>query len=163
MAQDDYFRDWFMANQDALVRFGYLCSGDESLAEELVADAVARMWPSWRRRHIDNPGGYVRRIMTNALTDRRRREAVARRIAETQRVGGAVPDPTGPAADRVTLWPLVLALPPEQRAVIVLRYFEGRSEAEIAELLGVPPGTVKSRASRALAQLRSRLEEPIHG
>ena len=163
MLQDDSFDDWFAANRDALVRYGYLCCGDPELAEDLVAEAVARVWPGWRRRRIDNLDGYVRRTMTNALTDRRRRRAIAQRTMARERLGGATPDPAGPAADRTTIWPLVLGLPPKQRAVIVLRYFEGRSEAEIAQLLDISPGTVKSRASRALDALRTRLEEPVHG
>ena len=68
-----------------------------------------------------------------------------------------------PSDDQLTLWPLVLALPPKQRAVIVLRYYESRSEEEIAELLDLPPGTVKSRAARGLDQLRAQLREVPHG
>lgn len=163
MLQDDAFDHWFAANRDALVRYGYLCCGDHALAEELVADAVARVWPRWRRRRIENLDGYVRRVMTNALNDRQRRHRVAQRAVERHRPAVATPDPADPTTDRVTMWPLVLALPPKQRAVIVLRYFEGRSEAEIATFLDISAGTVKSRASRALDQLRTQLEEPIHG
>ena len=157
------FDAWFAANRDALVRYGYLCCGDRELAEELVADAVARVLPGWRRHRIENLDGYVRRAITNRLTDRHRRRRIAARVGARERTGAATPDPSDATADRLTVWPLVLSLQARQRAVIVLRYFEGRSEAEIARILDISPGTVKSRASRALDQLRTQLEEPAHG
>lgn len=164
MLQDAHFRDWFAGAKDGLVRYAYLCCGDRDVAEDLVADAVARMWPAWRGGRITNPDGYCRRIITNRLTDRRRRVAVKRRIDAGVRADRAsTPDPTGASDDQLTLWPLVLALPAKQRAVIVLRYYEARSETEIAELLDVSPGTVKSRASRGLDRLRAQLQEVPHG
>jgi RNA polymerase sigma factor (sigma-70 family) len=66
-----------------------------------------------------------------------------------------VRDPT--PDDRLALWPLVKALPPRQRAVVVLRYYEGMSEREIADTLQIAPGTVKSTASAALATLRQAI------
>ncbi|MFT5201944.1 MAG: RNA polymerase sigma-70 factor (sigma-E family) [Candidatus Aldehydirespiratoraceae bacterium] len=164
MLNDDHFQDWFQEAKDGLVRYAYLCCGDEHLAEELVADAVARMWPAWGGSRIINPDGYVRRIIANRLTDRRRRSAVKRRVDDQLRASDIfTPDPSTAAVDQMTVWPLVLALPAKQRAVIVLRYFESRSEAEIAEILDLSPGTVKSRASRGLSQLRAQLEVVPHG
>ena len=163
MLDDDDFRRWFTGAEDGLVRYALLCCGDLDVAEDLVADAVARLWPAWRTGRIENPDGYVRRIIANRLTDRRRRAAVRRRVEAGIRPTVATADPTDVADDQLTLWPLVLALPPQQRAVIVLRYYESRSEEEIADLLDVPPGTVKSRAARGLDQLRARLREVPHG
>ena len=163
MLDDAHFQRWFGEARDGLVRYAYLCCGDRDLAEELVAEAVARLWPSWRSGRVENPDGYVRRIIANKLTDRRRRAAVKRRIDQRSRPTVVTPDPADGAIDELLLWPLVLALPPAQRAVIVLRYYEARTEAEIARMLDVAPGTVKSRAARGLDQLRAQLEEVSHG
>ena len=84
-------------------------------------------------------------------------------VAPARVVTDAPPDRAGPASEydggREAVWEFVASLPPRQRAVIVLRYYEQLSEAEIAEALGVSPGTVKSQASRAIAALRARLPE----
>lgn len=163
MLDDTHFQRWFADAKDGLVRYAFLCCGDHDVAEELVAESVARLWPAWRSGRIESPDGYVRRIIANKLTDRRRRAAVKRRIDQAARPAVATPDPTDGTVDQLLLWPLVLALPPAQRAVIVLRYYESRSEAEISDLLDIAPGTVKSRAARGLDQLRSQLQEVAHG
>ncbi len=163
MLEDDHFQRWFSEAQDGLVRYAYLCCGDRDHAEELVADSVARLWPTWRSGRVQNPDGYVRRIIANKLTDTRRRAAVRRRVDRQMRSDGVTGDSTAATDDELTLLPLVLGLPPKQRAVIVLRYYESRSEEEIASLLDLPAGTVKSRAARGLDQLRAQLSEVPHG
>lgn len=112
MLQDDHFQRWFGEARDGIVRYAYLCCGDTDLAEELTADAVARLWPAWRTGRIENPDGYVRRTIANKLTDRRRRRAVERRVSARLGSDTVTADPTGSADDSLTLWPLVLALPP---------------------------------------------------
>jgi RNA polymerase sigma factor (sigma-70 family) len=149
------FASLYRTDRDRLVRLAYLISGDLDLAEEAVADAVVRTWRAHRHRTIDDPGRYLTRAVVNACTDRFRRAAIRRRAASL-RSG----DDRGiawieeQATDGVVVRAALQSLPVDQRAVVVLRYYEGRSEQEIAALLGIPAGTVKSRLARALARLR---------
>ncbi|MFL6155491.1 MAG: sigma-70 family RNA polymerase sigma factor, partial [Marmoricola sp.] len=102
-----------------------------------------------------SPDAYVRRIMTNAFISSRRPLRASR-----ERLVDAVPErqsPQGTDDERLLLWPHIAALPPKQRAVIVLRYYEDLSEQQIADALGCSPGTVKSNASLALQSLRNRM------
>ncbi len=161
--RSDEIGDWFDAARDGLIRYAYLMCGDRDLADELVADAVARSWPRLRRGSIDNPDGYVRRVITTRLTDRRRHEAVrSRYLADARAVppDDVTSDDQSRVADQLTVLELLAGLPGEQRAVIVLRFHEDRSESEIADLLEIAPGTVKSRCSRALEQMRRELQGP---
>jgi RNA polymerase sigma factor (sigma-70 family) len=102
-----------------------------------------------------SPDAYVRRILTNAFLSSRRPLRISR-----ERLVDQVPEigiSDAATHDRLLLWPHVAALPPKQRAVIVLRYYEDLTELEIADALGCSPGTVKSNASLALKSLRARI------
>jgi RNA polymerase sigma-70 factor (sigma-E family) len=143
-----------------LVRTAYAVCGDLGVAEDAVQTAFAKAYRSWRRiSRLDAPEAYLRRMAVNeVLSDRRR----ARRKHEVtsaeppERQGRPDDDPF--AGDE--LWRAVAALPPRQRAVLVLRYYEDLSEQQIADALGCRPGTVKSQASAALASLRGRVHPP---
>ena len=149
------------ARQAALLRTAYLLTGDRAGAEDLVQTALAKLYLSWDRvREREAIDGYVRRIIVNehnSLWRRawKRREHVAETMPERPFVD-EYDDGRGAA-----LWSFVRSLPPRQRAVIVLRYYEELSEAETAAVLGVSVGTVKSQASRALAGLRERAPRSI--
>jgi RNA polymerase sigma-70 factor (sigma-E family) len=133
---------------DAMSRLAFLLVGSNEQAEELVHDAFARLYERWDR--VDNPGAYLRTSVVNGCKDRLRRRSTERRHPT------AAP---GSAEDDVDLLADVLAaLPVKQRAAIVLRFYEDRSEADIADLLGVRPGTVKSLLHRGLARLREVIE-----
>jgi RNA polymerase sigma-70 factor (sigma-E family) len=162
----DDFETLYRAEATHLLRLAVLLCGDRDLAEDAVADAVARTWRNWDADRITDPSRYLRRAVVNAVTDRfrrrgRHREHLRRRSGDDR--GAAV------LADDVTNRRIVLdalaQLPPEQRAVVVLRYFDDRSEADIADLLGISAGTVKSRSSRGLTTLARLLEdrEVTHG
>jgi RNA polymerase sigma-70 factor (sigma-E family) len=156
---DDDFAAFVQLRMPALLRFGHALTGNRHDALDLVQTALERTGARWRTvcRH-GNPEAYVRRAMVNAWVSR------WRRLRRETLVAG-VPD--GPAAaaaaaadavlEREPLWQALRALPPRQRAVIVLRYYEDLSEAQIADVLGVTPGTVKSQAAKAMATLRTRL------
>ena len=132
-----------------LVRLGRLLTGSQQLSEDLAQEA----WVGLLRRgdKVDNPEAYLRRSIVNLATTARRRALRERLHLTTLRLNEVVQ----PAPD--DLWPLIVKLPARQRAVLVLRYYEDLSEAEIASLLDCPPGTVKSLASRALARLKSEV------
>jgi len=147
------FVEYVEARQQALVRFAYLLTSDHHTAEDLVQTALAKAWPAWRRIEGE-PEPYVRRIMvtTSASWWRRRwhRETPTEVPGEPRR--GARHDEPADAQD---LWVAIGHLPRRQRAVVVLRYLEDRSESETASLMGCSVGTVKSQCSKALAKLRS--------
>jgi RNA polymerase sigma-70 factor (sigma-E family) len=143
------FDDFVVARSSALMRTAYLLVHDENLAEDLLQTALAKAWFAWRR--IEGaPETYVRRILvtTSASWWRRKWTAEAPTAQLPER-----PSSAGPI-DRQDVWDAIGHLPGRQRAVVVLRYLEDRSEAETAELLGCAVGTVKSQAAKALAKLR---------
>jgi RNA polymerase sigma-70 factor (sigma-E family) len=148
------FEDFAGVRGQALQRFGYLLTGDWALAEDLLQTALARAYPRWSRIESDNPEAYVRKIMVNAWSSWRRRRW--RGEVPTS----ALPDSAGPDlytdADRREAVRAALAgLPARQRAVVILRYHQDLSEQQVAQLLGISPGTVKSQAAKALARLRA--------
>ena len=158
--RDEDFAAYMAARQPSLLRTAYLLTGDRHTAEDLVQTALAKLYLAWdrvqRRELVD---GYVRRILVNEHNSLWRRAFKRREV-----VSDAVPETHAPAdrhddGESAALWAFVQTLPRKQRAVIVLRYYEDLSEAEIAETLGISVGTVKSQASRALAAMRSRVHE----
>jgi RNA polymerase sigma-70 factor (sigma-E family) len=133
-----------------------LTGGNRAEAEDLLQGAYERAYRRWG--HIarrDDPERYVRQILVNASVDRWRR---LRRHPEIPlAVSGADPgtaDTASAVADRDLLLRGLAALPPRQRAVLVLRYFEDLTEAQTAMMLGCSVGTVKSQTARGLARLR---------
>jgi len=125
-------------------------------AEDLLQDVLERAYWRWPRIiRNGSPEPYVRQMLVNAAVDRGRR--LRRRPEAPLMPDTASPvaaDQVGQSADRDLLLRALAALPPRQRAVLVLRYFEDLSEAQTAAVMGCSTGTVKSQASRALARLR---------
>ncbi len=143
-----------------LFRTAFALTGNQRAAEDLLQSALAKLVLSWSRVATD-PEAYTRRIIY------REHISVWRRMWRRNELPTADPvdrrhfeaDHAGQAMDRVVLRDMLLALPPRQRAVIILRYLEDRSEQEVAEILGCSTGTVGSQASRALAKLRLALRD----
>jgi RNA polymerase sigma-70 factor (sigma-E family) len=151
------FKDFVLARGSSLFRTALLLTGqDRSDAEDLLQLALERACRHWPRIcRLDEPEGYIRKILANASADRRRR--LARRPEQHLNADGVslvAPDHATWVADRDYLLRALAGLPPRQRAVLVLRYFEDLSEAETAQMLGCSLGTVKSHAAQALARLR---------
>jgi RNA polymerase sigma-70 factor (sigma-E family) len=139
---------------DALLAAAILLTGSTAAGEDLLQAALERMMRHWSRVRGGNPEGYLRRTMYHLAIDewraRRRRPEV--RLAVEPPSGA--PDATETLQLRQALVQALGTLPPRQRAVLVLRYWEQLSEAEAAEVLGCPVGTVKAAASRGLSRLR---------
>jgi RNA polymerase sigma-70 factor (sigma-E family) len=135
-----------------LTGFGRLLAGDDARAEDLVAEALARTYLRWRRSGPpDDPLAYVRRAMVN------HQSTLWRRLLSRESFV-PVPEAASVAAIdhdlRLAVWTVLRSLPPRQRAVVILRYYEGLTETEVARELDCSVGTVKSQCSKALAKLR---------
>jgi len=148
----DGFNEFVRARTGALARTAYLLTGDRQHAEELVQTALSAAAERWTR--LDDPERYVRRVLyTRAVSwwrVRRRRRAEVLVDAPPEHRAEARDDPDL----RIVLAQALDRLTPKQRAVLVLRFYEDRSESETAEMLGVRPGTVKSQTRDALRRLR---------
>lgn len=151
-ADEEAFGAFVRARYGSLLRYACLLTADRGHAEDLVQEALARGYGRWSRLAAPEAAeSYVRTTLVRlALRSRRRRW---RGETPTERP----PERPGPADDAdlaESIRAALAALPAEQRAVLVLRYWEDRTEREIADLLDCSPGTVKSRAARGLAALR---------
>jgi RNA polymerase sigma-70 factor (sigma-E family) len=152
------FREFVAARSAALLRVGYLLCGDLALAEDLLQTALTRTYLAWRRLEgIESLEAYTRKVLFNTATSWWRRRWRGERPTQVL-PEQPVSDHTDRLVERDAVWRLLSTLPARQRAVIVLRYYEDLSEADIAAELGLSVGTVKSHASRALATLRTRLD-----
>lgn len=156
---EDDVASFVAARWPSLVRFGFMLTGDRAAGEDLVQEALLRCLPAWGRLDPHGVEAYVRKVMARLAWKARRHplkmtwsldvaEPVTADIAET-------------SAEQSDLQQALRALPSQQRVVLVLRYWQDLSEAEIAGLLGCRQGTVKSRASRAYAQLREQLGRSV--
>jgi RNA polymerase sigma-70 factor (sigma-E family) len=162
MADGTDFTEFVRAAMPGLLRYGHALTGTPHDAADLVQTVLEKIGSRWSSvvRKPGDPVAYARRAMANANISRWRRHKMERLVAEAPE-GNAVYQ-----ADRFEsepLWQALRELPPRQRAVIVLRYYDGLSEAEIAKSLGVSTGTVKSQASKAMATLRARRSELSEG
>ncbi|TYL55216.1 SigE family RNA polymerase sigma factor [Nocardioides sp. BGMRC 2183] len=143
-----------------LFRTAYALTGSVDAADDLLQASLVKVFANWRKvRRAEHPDAYVRRIVVNQATSTWRRASTRREVlTDDPWRGAAVPAASAPDHDD-ELWMLVLQLPERQRAVLVLRYYEDLSEREIADSLGIAPGTVKSLASAAMTKLRGALAE----
>jgi RNA polymerase sigma-70 factor (sigma-E family) len=160
-ARDDEFADFVAARYRALLRTGLALTGDLGHAEDLAQSALIKTYLAWGRlREITSAEAYARRTLVRlALRERQRRwhgEISSGQLPEPHATGTAAGAGQADLGDlAIDLRRALATLPIEQRAVLVLRYLDDLPEAETAQLLGVSPGTVKSRAARGLASLRT--------
>ncbi|MFI7701995.1 SigE family RNA polymerase sigma factor [Nonomuraea sp. NPDC049480] len=143
------FEEFVRVRGKALLRYGYVLTGNADDAADLVQESLLKLSGAWRRvRNKDNPESYVRTIMARQHVSwwrRRRREHVTDDVPE----GSYTDDHTFGE-----LWKELATLPRRQRVVLVLRYYEDLSDQEIADILGISRGTVRSQAFHALNALR---------
>ncbi len=156
------FSEFVAAAMPGLLRYGHALTGNPHDAADLVQGALEKIGSRWAVivRKTGDPLAYARRTMANSHVSRWRRTRRESLVSE-------IPD-TAANRERYSfedepLWQALRDLPSRQRAVIVLRYYEGLSEGEIANTLGVTAGTVKSQASKAMATLRVRLATTVEG
>jgi RNA polymerase sigma-70 factor (sigma-E family) len=161
MSQDNF--DRFVAdNANALVRTAYLIVGDLHDAEDLVQETLFKVAAKWPRvRRMDSPLGYARRILVNMAL-----RGSSKRSRNRAELGATAPAEVASDAAFLDihdeLFDALAALPPRQRAALVLRYFLDLSETEAAAALGCSLGTVKSSTSRGLRQLEQTLRPNNH-
>jgi len=154
---DEDFKAWVVARREPLRRSAFLMCGDWFLADDLVQEAVGRVYAVWPRVSVRGaPDSYARRVVVNLLVDHRRR-AWRREVPHDE-----LPDRADPTAIDTSARDDVLRalaeVPPRQRAVLVLRFWEDLSVEETASVLSCSSGNVKSQTSRGLANLRAALE-----
>jgi RNA polymerase sigma-70 factor (sigma-E family) len=153
----DSFGDFVAEALPGLLRFGHLLTGDPGEAEDLVQEALARSLRRWRTMRPGNAGPYVRQAMVNTNITRWRRWDARVRVGMP--ADRSADDPAlGRADDWDRIRRALAQLPPRQRTVLVLRYYEDLPDASIARLMDCAPGTVRSQAARGLAALRPLLE-----
>ncbi|WP_163569620.1 SigE family RNA polymerase sigma factor [Fodinicola feengrottensis] len=156
--RDAVFAAFVSANAAGLLRTAHLLIGDPHRAEDLLQTALTKAYVHWER--IENPAAakaYVRRILANTATSWwRLRSSSERPTDELPEL--AVTDRSAESAEADEVWAYLNQLPRRQRTVLVLRFYEDMSEAEVAAALGISRGTAKSTASRGLARLRELME-----
>lgn len=156
------FTDYVRARYGALLRSATLLTGDADSAQDLLQDALIKLAARWERVRTGAPDAYVRRILYRDSVSRWRkwrREVNVAEPADVPAAATAGADPTASWVDGAAVRQAMNRLTPKQRAVLVLRYYEDQSEAQIAETLGVSAGTVKSQAHVGLKRLRELLPD----
>jgi RNA polymerase sigma-70 factor (sigma-E family) len=154
---DASFAEFVAQRQRLLLRFAMVLTGDSGLAEDIVAEVLARAYQRWDRiGAVDDVNAYVRRMIVNEYTSwwRKRRRIVSQPLDDYDI---PTPDHAGHHAEREEMVQRLARLPRRQRAAVVLRFYEGLPDAEIAAMLGCSEGTVRSHISRGIAALRTDL------
>lgn len=156
---DEEFADLVHACWAGLYRTAYLMLGDAAEAEDLVQTALAKTYANWRKvRTVEAAPGYARTTMANTAASWFRKKGW-----RNERPTEILPETTAESdpSDRPALLDALAQLPPRQRAVVVLRYYEDLSVAQVAHALETSEGTVKSQTSEALAKLRTLLGDTV--
>lgn len=151
------FTEWAIVSRRGLLQTATFLTGDAARAEDLVQEALTRVAQRWPRLRDGNPYGYARQILVrdNISWWRRNRVELASRVPDP----GRTPSGESTVDRRLLLLAALGRLTERQRAVLVLRYFDDLSEADIAQALGISVGTVKSTAHLALRRLRELAPE----
>ena len=156
---DGEFTEFAHASWASLYRTAYLMLGDAAEAEDLVQTALAKTYAAWPKvRDVKAAPGFARTVLVNTASSWFRK-----RSWRNERPTEALPDVVEERdpSDRPAVMDALAALPPRQRAVIVLRYYEDLSVAQAASALDISEGTVKSQTSDALARLRTLLGDSV--
>lgn len=150
------FEEFVLARQHRLLSVAYLLTRDLQRAEDLVQEALVKAYLRWDRGPgIAQPDAYVRRIVVNEFISGRRRRSASEQPTDTADLID-VAAPSKDPDEQLAMWRALGVLTPRERAVLVLRYYEGFTDREIADHLGCAEGTVRSLATRAYAALRAQ-------
>ena len=156
------FAEFAAARARSLHRAAYLMVGDPQLAQDLVQEALTKTYVAWPRlRDPHNAEAYCRKAITTTAITWFRRKGWNNERPTVALPEGPVNGHEEGVADRDRLWRALQALPPRQRAALVLRYFDDLTEAQTADALGCAVGTVKSQVSAGLAKLRAQLGDDV--
>jgi RNA polymerase sigma-70 factor (sigma-E family) len=155
------FEEFVSARLTSLLRYATVVTWDPHLAEDITQNVLVRAQARWSRiGRMDAPELYVKRMVVNEFLSWRRRRASRSIPIAGETLDGLMspmPDPTALRDDRDAMLRLIAALPPRQRAVIALRFYEDLTVEQIAEMLGCRTVTVRTHLSRALAALQTAL------
>ncbi|MFE1874252.1 MULTISPECIES: SigE family RNA polymerase sigma factor [unclassified Streptomyces] len=159
-AQEDEYLEFVTARAKAMYRSAYvLAAGDTHLAEDLVQETLGRMYVHWKRvARADNPVAYAQTVLVRTFLSLRRRRSTGERPL------GMMPDRAAAGPDtalRLALLDALGQLPPRDRAVLLLRYWEDRSIEETAQMLRLSSSAVRSQGTRALGRLRALLGDSL--
>lgn len=151
--RDQEFAEFFSARFDGARRIAFAMCGSWSDAEEIAQSAFVKIYARWARIRIETVDAYLRTVLTRGFLDTKRRgRARERTVAEPPDT--MAPQDAGPA-ERLAMRAALLAVPPGQRAVLVLRFVADLSVEQVADALGCSAGTVKSQTARGLTALRA--------
>jgi RNA polymerase sigma-70 factor (sigma-E family) len=157
------FESYVEQRRQSLFRFAVVLCGDPVLAEDILTDVLGRAYERWDQvSAATNVHAYVRRMLVNEYVGWWRRLKRTTPVADLSDLAAAAPDHADGHAERSAIVAELARLPRKLRAVLVLRFYEGMSDDDIAQALGCRPSTVRSNASRALANLRIGMTEMTH-
>ncbi|MFI9012160.1 SigE family RNA polymerase sigma factor [Actinosynnema sp. NPDC053489] len=147
------FEEFAAAQVTPLLRYATVLTGDPHLAQDVIQEVLLRAQQKWARiGSVDAPAAYLKRMVTNEYLGWRRR---LKAHSPLTGVDPPQPDPADHYDEREAMLQRIDRLPRKQKVAVVLRYYEGCDDAEIAAVLGCARGTVRSHISRALAVLRA--------
>ncbi|MGX7824376.1 SigE family RNA polymerase sigma factor [Actinokineospora sp. 24-640] len=154
------FEDFLNQRLTPLLRYATVLTCDPAQAQDIVQEVLVRAQQRWNRiGGLDQPNAYVKRMVTNEfLSWRRRRADVPVSLGALDALAPPIADPTAAVDQRAALLAGIARLPRKQRAAVILRYYDGRTDDEIAAELGCSAGTVRSHISRAVSALRADVE-----
>ena len=150
--RDQEFADFFSARFDGARRIAYAMCGSWSDAEEIAQNAFVRVYARWTKVRIETVDAYLRTVLTRVFLDSRRRGRAREHTVADLPDRPVQPDQS--SHERMAMQAALMAVPPGQRAVLVLRFVADLSVEQVAGTLGCSTGTVKSQTARGLATLR---------
>ncbi|MFD7408715.1 SigE family RNA polymerase sigma factor [Streptomyces sp. NPDC059866] len=158
----DAFDRFVAARWSALLHLARLLTGgDRHRAEDLLQEALVKLWFAWPRVADQAPEAYVRRILVRAVARSARRRWWGEHPVDQLPDPPGVGDETAAVDERTRLETALASLPARQRAAVVLRYYQDLPERHVAEVLGCPVGTARSLTARGVARLRQLLAETV--